>query len=56
MYESKGSEALKSYNVLGNDEAAICVSFLRSILRLKPSDRASAADLIQHDWLSDRLK
>jgi len=44
-------EALKAYNVIGDDEASLCVSFLRSMLRLKPSDRASPADLTQHKWL-----
>jgi serine/threonine-protein kinase SRPK3 len=44
-------EALKSYNVIDDDEMSFCVSFLRSMLRLIPSDRASAADLAQHRWL-----
>jgi serine/threonine-protein kinase SRPK3 len=44
-------EALEYSNVVSNDELPTCVSFLRSMLRLKPSDRASAADLIQHEWL-----
>ena len=44
-------DALKSYKVVGDDELPICASFLRSMLRLKPSDRASAADLMQHEWL-----
>jgi len=44
-------DALKSYKVIGDDELPIWASFLRSMLRLKPSDRASAADLMQHEWL-----
>jgi len=44
-------EALKSYNVLGDEEVSMCTSFLQLMLRLKPSDRASAADLTQHEWL-----
>lgn len=44
-------DSLRAYNVLGDDEMSSCISFLQSMLRLKPSDRASAADLIQHEWL-----
>ena len=44
-------EALKSYNVVNDDELYMCISFLRSMLRLKPSNRASATDLIQPEWL-----
>ena len=47
-------EALKSYDVVNDNEVSMCASFLRSMLRLKPSNRASAADLIQHDWLNNR--
>lgn len=31
--------------MVGDDELFMCTSFLRSMLRLKPSDRASTADL-----------
>jgi hypothetical protein len=41
-------DALKIYNVLGDDEMPACISFLQSMLRLNPSDRANAADL---EWL-----
>ncbi|KAF9237257.1 kinase-like domain-containing protein [Melanogaster broomeanus] len=43
--------ALRNYNVLDDVELPLCVSFLRSMLRLKPSDRATAAELVQHEWL-----
>lgn len=46
----RGLEEALEY-VVSNDEMPMCLSFLRSMLRLKPSDRASAADLIQHEWL-----
>lgn len=44
-------EALRNYKVLDDVEMPICVSFLRSMLRLMPSDRASAAQLLGHEWL-----
>jgi serine/threonine protein kinase len=44
-------EALESYNVISKEDLPMCISFLRSMLRLKPSDRASAVDLIHHEWL-----
>jgi serine/threonine-protein kinase SRPK3 len=44
-------KALRNYNVVGDDELPLCISFLQSMLRLRPSDRATATDLIQHDWL-----
>ncbi|KAF9237968.1 kinase-like domain-containing protein, partial [Melanogaster broomeanus] len=43
--------ALRNYNVLDDVELPLCASFLRSMLRLKPSDRATAAELVQHEWL-----
>jgi len=46
-------DALRNYNVLDDADMPLCVSFLRSMLRLKPSDRASAAQLVQHKWLRD---
>ncbi|KAG1779518.1 kinase-like domain-containing protein [Suillus placidus] len=50
--EIRGLEnALESYKVVGDDELFMCTSFLRSMLRLQPSDRASAADLLEHEWL-----
>ncbi|KAF9508639.1 hypothetical protein BS47DRAFT_1350109 [Hydnum rufescens UP504] len=44
-------KALRNYNVLRDDELPLCISFLHSMLRLKPSDRATTTDLIQHEWL-----
>ncbi|KAF9518254.1 hypothetical protein BS47DRAFT_1379973 [Hydnum rufescens UP504] len=44
-------KALRNYNIVGDDELPLCISFLQSMLRLRPSDRAAATDLIQHDWL-----
>ncbi|KAG1764076.1 hypothetical protein EV702DRAFT_1155039, partial [Suillus placidus] len=50
--EIRGLEkALESYKVVSDDELSMCTSFLRSMLRLQPSDRASAADLLEHEWL-----
>ncbi|KAF9230901.1 kinase-like domain-containing protein [Melanogaster broomeanus] len=43
---------LHSYNVLDEVEHPIFVSFLRSMLRLNPSDRATAAELLRHEWLT----
>ena len=44
-------KALRSYNVVGDDEVPGCIAFLQLMLRLKPSNRASAMDLIHHEWL-----
>lgn len=44
-------QALESYKVVADDELSMCASFLRLMLRLQPSDRASAADLLEHEWL-----
>lgn len=33
------------------DEKRLALEFLRSMLRLKPSDRATAAELLSHPWL-----
>ncbi|KAG1730423.1 uncharacterized protein EDB91DRAFT_1252686 [Suillus paluster] len=50
--EIRGLEkALESYKVVGNDELSMCTSFLQLMLRLQPSDRAGAADLLEHEWL-----
>ena len=43
-------DTLKVYKVVDDVELPICASFLRSMLRLKPSDRSSAANLMQHEW------
>ena len=52
VQEVRGLEdALKSYKVVSDDELPICTPFLWSMLWLKLSDRASAADLMQHEWL-----
>jgi len=45
-------DALKVYDVLRAEELSVCISFLRSMLKLKPSDRASASDLSNHHWLT----
>lgn len=44
-------QALESYKVVADDELSMCTSFLRLMLRLQPSDRASAPDLLEHEWL-----
>lgn len=44
-------QALDAYHVLDNVDKPLCIDFLRSMLRLKPSDRASAAELLKHDWI-----
>ncbi|KIM36677.1 hypothetical protein M413DRAFT_424385 [Hebeloma cylindrosporum] len=44
-------QALDAYRVLSDAEKPICVDFLRSMLRLKPTDRASAAELLAHEWI-----
>jgi len=44
--------ALKVYDVLRAEELSSCTSFLQSMLKLKPSDRASASDLSNHHWLT----
>jgi serine/threonine-protein kinase SRPK3 len=42
---------LGNYDVLDDVELPLCASFLREMLRLKPSDRATAAQLAQQQWL-----
>lgn len=46
--------ALKTYGVIsdGDADGANLVAFLRSMLRLNPSDRATAGELLRHKWLS----
>jgi serine/threonine-protein kinase SRPK3 len=46
--------ALTRYGVISDMDvdAPNCVSFLRSMLRLKPSDRATADELLCHKWLN----
>ena len=46
-------QALDAYHVLDSDnvDKPLCIDFLRSMLRLKPSDRASAAELLEHAWI-----
>jgi serine/threonine-protein kinase SRPK3 len=39
------------YGVLDDSEKPLFIDFLRSMLRLKPSDRASAAELLEHEWV-----
>ena len=44
-------QALDAYRVLDDVDKPLCIDFLRSMLRLKPSDRASAAELLEHAWI-----
>ena len=44
-------QALDAYRVLDNIDKPLCIDFLRSMLRWKPSDRASAAELLEHEWI-----
>jgi len=44
-------EALDTYHVLDDVEKPLFIDFLKSMLRLKPSDRASAAELLEHEWI-----
>jgi serine/threonine-protein kinase SRPK3 len=39
-------QALESYKVVADDELSLCTSFLRLML-----SRASAPDLLEHEWL-----
>ncbi|KAF9472717.1 kinase-like protein [Pholiota conissans] len=43
--------ALTSYNVLDDVEKQRFVEFVRPMLRLKPSDRPTAAELLKHEWI-----
>ncbi|KAI0935098.1 hypothetical protein AcV7_003998 [Taiwanofungus camphoratus] len=43
--------ALRNYNVLDDVEGPLCVSLLRAML--KPSDRATAAELARYEWLTN---
>jgi len=46
--------ALQRYGVITDDDTdgTNLVDFLRSMLRLKPSDRLSAGELLGHKWLN----
>jgi serine/threonine-protein kinase SRPK3 len=44
-------QALDAYRVLDSVDKPLCIDFLRLMLRLKPSDRASAAELLEHAWI-----
>jgi len=46
--------ALRRYGVISDDDVdgIVLVEFLHSMLRLKPSDRATAGELLNHRWLS----
>lgn len=44
-------QILDVYDVLDDVEKPLCVDFLRSMLRLKPSNRATANELLNHPWL-----
>ena len=43
------TQILAVYNI--HDDAL--TSFLQAVLRSNPSDRASADELLQHEWLAD---
>jgi serine/threonine-protein kinase SRPK3 len=47
-------DALTKYGVMddADADASNCLSFLHSMLRLNPSDRATADELLRHKWLS----
>ena len=44
-------QSLDNYRVLNDVEKLLRVNFLQSMLRLKPVDRASAAELLEHEWI-----
>ncbi|KAL4242992.1 Protein kinase-like domain superfamily protein [Abortiporus biennis] len=44
--------AVRTYEVLDDTEIPMFISFIHGMLRLKPSDRATAAELAQHEWLN----
>ncbi|KDR74608.1 hypothetical protein GALMADRAFT_1333939 [Galerina marginata CBS 339.88] len=44
-------QALDAYRVLDDAEKPLCIDFLKSMLRLKPSDRSTAAELLEHSWI-----
>jgi serine/threonine-protein kinase SRPK3 len=43
--------ALDDFCVLDDAEKPLFIDFLKSMLRLKPSERASAAELLEHEWI-----
>jgi serine/threonine-protein kinase SRPK3 len=44
-------QVLDVYGVFDDFEKPLFIDFLHSILRLKPSDRASAEELLEHEWV-----
>lgn len=43
--------ALENYKTVSLDEAKSAASFIRDCIRLEPSERRSAASLLEHPWL-----
>ena len=47
-------DVLAVYNVLTEKDLVACATFLQSMLRLRPQDRATAAQLLRNEWLQSQ--
>ncbi|KIP06099.1 hypothetical protein PHLGIDRAFT_73196 [Phlebiopsis gigantea 11061_1 CR5-6] len=48
-------EALRNYKVLTEEEIRPAAEFIRSCVRLDPSERLTAEEIVQHPWLSSPI-
>jgi serine/threonine protein kinase len=42
-------------SVLEGEEKELFLDFIRSMLRWRPEDRKSAAELLEHPWMADAV-
>lgn len=45
-------DALRNYKVLTEEEIQPAADFIRACVRLDPSERLTAEEMLQHPWLS----
>ena len=50
-------EILNVYQVFdpNGPEMKLCLSFLQEMLQISPGNRATAAQLLEHDWLKTEM-
>ena len=53
LYLSSIEDALRSHQILPEDQIELAADFVRACVHLDPMARPSAHDLQCHDWLKD---
>jgi serine/threonine protein kinase len=48
---AKNIESILRVYKIDEAELPVCASFLRAMLQLNPAERATAQELLQHEWL-----